>query len=282
MPSFAEALRSGRVLLMDGAMGTELMRAGWAAERGFERLNRQAPDAVRDIHRAYAAAGAEALLTNTFQAWRVAPGENIGDVYAAAIRLAREAAPGAFLLADVGPTPALVHKQVNDMLDGCREADGILLETWSDLGLLTSLVDSQRRRLPGIPLLVSFTFRRETDGKLRTFQNATPEECARAMSPDVTALGVNCGVDIGHDELLEVIRRYRTVADLPLFARPNAGSPRTVGGSVEHPRSPDEMAAWLPALFEAGIAMVGGCCGTTPAHIAAFRNIVDSWNARTR
>jgi 5-methyltetrahydrofolate--homocysteine methyltransferase len=285
MLSFTDALHSGRVLLMDGAMGTELLRAGWPVGRGFERLNTENPEAVQAVHRAYAAAGAEAVLTNTFQAWRaeLRAGENLGNVYARAIRLAREAAPQAFVLADVGPTPTPRARQVDDLLRGCRGADGILLETWSALGFAGHFAERQQRLLPGIPLLVSFTFRRETTGKPRTFVGATPTECAgAATAAGIAALGVNCGRDIGRDELLDIVRQYRAVTDVPLFVRPNAGTPQTPGGIPAHPRTPAEMAAWLPDLFEAGVFMVGGCCGTTPAHIAAFRNIVDEWNARTR
>jgi 5-methyltetrahydrofolate--homocysteine methyltransferase len=285
MSSLREALHSGRVLLMDGAMGTELMRAGWPVERGFECLNTEHPDAVQAIHRAYAAAGAEVVLTNTFQAWRAAldAGENLGALLARSVNLAREAAPNAFVLAAVGPTAAIVPEQVHDLFQGCRRADGVLLETWSDAGLAAHIAELQRQSPSPMPLLVSFTFRRGSDGGLRTFTDMTPEECARAMSAaGVAALGVNCGLEIGRDELLEILRRYRTVTGLPLLARPNAGTPRTIGGMVEHSRTPADLAAWLPALFGAGVTMIGGCCGTTPRHVAAFRKNVDEWNNGTR
>src|SRR5688500_13182496 len=95
-----KALHSGRVLLMDGAMGTELMRAGYPIEHGLERVNQEDPERVRAIHRAYAAAGAEVLLTNTFQACR---SPKPRPVYQQAVTLARESAPAAYVLADVGP-----------------------------------------------------------------------------------------------------------------------------------------------------------------------------------
>ena len=94
----------------------------------------------------------------------------------------------------------------------------------------------------------------------------------------VAALGVNCGAEIRLPELLEIVTAYRSITDLPLFVRPSAGTPKEVGGQWVYPETPASMAAWLPALFEAGVVMVGGCCGTTPAHIAAFRTVVDEWN----
>jgi 5-methyltetrahydrofolate--homocysteine methyltransferase len=84
------------------------------------------------------------------------------------------------------------------------------------------------------------------------------------------------------DEMIDILRRYRRETDLPLFARPNAGTPTRRAGRWVYPRSPEAMAGRLPELLEAGVSMVGGCCGTTPAHIAAFRRIVDNWNARIR
>jgi 5-methyltetrahydrofolate--homocysteine methyltransferase len=96
----------------------------------------------------------------------------------------------------------------------------------------------------------------------------------------MVALGVNCGRDITIDDCAEIICRYRTVTDLPLFARPNAGTPTNVDGQWVYPHTPEQMAAELPKLLEAGVSMVGGCCGTTPAHIAAFRRVVDDWNVK--
>jgi methionine synthase I (cobalamin-dependent) len=96
----------------------------------------------------------------------------------------------------------------------------------------------------------------------------------------VAGIGVNCGRDIGMDEVIEITRRHRQVTDLPLFARPNAGTPTRVGERWAYPHTPEKMASRLPELLEAGVTMVGGCCGTTPQHIAAFRPFIDEFNAR--
>src|SRR5262249_1344370 len=129
------------------------------------------------------------------------------------------------------------------------------------------------------PLLLSLTYFRNDAGKLTTYSGHAPEWFAeRATSYGVSALGVNCGRDIDMDDIIEIIRRYRKVTDLPLFARPNAGTPQQVDGRWVYPHTPEKMAARLPELLEAGVCMVGGCCGTTPKHIAAFRPVVDAWN----
>ena len=128
-----------------------------------------------------------------------------------------------------------------------------------------------------MPLLLSLSYHRK-GGELVTYSGHRPETFARhAARHGVAALGVNCGKEIDLPDVAEVVRRYRQETDLPLFARPNAGTPSPHG---THPRSPEAMAAWAPALIAAGVTMIGRCCGTTPAHVAAFRPAVEAWNAR--
>jgi 5-methyltetrahydrofolate--homocysteine methyltransferase len=160
--------------------------------------------------------------------------------------------------------------------------DAVLLETWSDPGTARTFSINDWAFGSTLPQLLSFAFRRNSSGRLCTYaeHEVRPQECALvAKENDIAALGVNCGTDIRLPELLEILAAYRSVTDLPLFVRPNAGTPKQVDGQWVYPETPESMAAWLPELFKAGVVMVGGCCGTTPAHIAAFRNVVDAWNA---
>jgi len=256
-------------------MGTELMRASTHAPAGLNAW--RGGKLVREVHRAYVRATAEVLLTNTFLPILGPP---MCQTYEAGVRLAKTVAASAYVLLDIGPT--LPPDHVADVVDVCRGVDGILLETLSE----PSLIEAFTRIAGALPCLASFAFGYFAGGQLRThqrqppYQGLSPEECARiAFDFHVAALGVNCGRDIGKDEILEIIRRYRSVADLPLFVRPNAGTPKQIDGQWVYPKTPERMAAWLPELFEAGVVMVGGCCGTTPAHIAAFRKVVDEWNA---
>lgn len=287
MSDFLRALHSGRVLLMDGAMGTELFRGGVSRDACLEEFNLTQPDLVKSVHRSYVEAGAEVLVTNTFQAnpdhleRHHLRGKTL-IVCETAAHLAREIATHHAVLADLGPLATDQREHLRSFFEGCVYADGILAETWADprpFGLLREL------NYPTLgyclPLLVSFAFQRTPRGELRTFEDFQPERCAEIVTKyDGIALGVNCGRDIGRTEILEIIRRYRSVTDLPLFVRPNAGTPTEVDGNLVYPETPESMAAWLPELFEAGVVMVGGCCGTTPNHIAAFRKVVDEWNSR--
>ena len=290
---FLEALHSGRVLLMDGAMGTELQRASIGEGERYEQWNLTKPEPVRAIHQAYADAGAEVLLTNTFQAnpaalVRHGLEEYMVAIHRSAFALARSVArPEGFVLADIGPilgapgSPEFADRASLRRARKCVGAvDAVLLETCSSPRVRFA-VRTANPYGTSRPVLLSMTFLLNESGELATSTGHSPEWFARrARDYGIAALGVNCGRDIGMDEVIEIVRRYRAVTDLPLFARPNAGTPTRKGKRWVYPLTPEAMAARLPDLLEAGVSMVGGCCGTTPEHIAACRPVIDAWNAR--
>ncbi len=290
MGRLREVLQSGQILLMDGAMGTELQRASLQPGECGELWNLTEPDRVRAIHQAYIVAGAQCLLTNTFQANPAAlakrgQSEQLEAINHSGLELARSVAgPERFVLADIGPIEQEWRKQpMIQVVQSLRRADGILLETCSDLHALWAIkyVCLPSLEAEDVPVLLSVTYRRTAEGILTTQGGQPPEVYGRlARQYGVTALGVNCGRDIGMGEISEILRRYRQVTDLPLFARPNAGTPMRGPAGWVYPQKPTDMAARLPEVLQQGVAMVGGCCGTTPAHIAAFRPIVEEWNAR--
>ncbi len=288
MSPLPRLLESGQVLLMDGAMGTELLRAGLQPGEPCALCNLTHPEQVLAIHRAYRQAGAKVLLTNTFQSNPLALArhkldDQMEEINEAALRLARKAAGAAgFVLADIGPilgshgtAGTACMEEFSDrallkrVLISLQEADGFLLETCSSPRALTA-VEYALHRVPEIesaPFLLSLAFRRDPSGRLTTFSGHPPETFARhAARHGVAALGVNCGQDIGMTEVIEIVRRFRQETDLPLFARPNAGAAPDLS-------TPEEMAEQLPRLLEAGATMIGGCCGTTPEHIAAFARV---------
>jgi 5-methyltetrahydrofolate--homocysteine methyltransferase len=290
MADFLKALRSGGVLLMDGAMGTELIRAGVPRDACMEELNLTQPETVRAVHHAYVAVGAKVLLSNTLQAnlphlAKHGVARRIDDIYQEALRIARAEASGdGFVVASIGP--ALADWDSDQpfivLARAAATLDAVLLETWSDPDAAITFSNCDWAFGSTMPQLLSFTFRRHADRRLRTYaeREVTPRDCALvAKKNNFAALGVNCGTDIRLPELLEILAAYRSVTDLPLFVRPNAGTPKQIDGQWVYPETPESMAAWLPELFKAGVVMVGGCCGTTPAHIAAFRKVVDELNA---
>ncbi len=271
-------------------MGTELRRAGLAADECGEAWNLQRPSRVRAIHRAYAEAGAEVLLTNTFQSnpsalakwgWE----DRLEAIDAAAVRLARQVAgAGRYVLGDVGPFGAgpaefADREALRRVLASLEGVDGVLFETCSHPAALAAVQYALHRayEVEGVPLLLSLTYLRSPSGQLVTLSGHPPETFARhAERHGVAALGVNCGREVGMGDAVEVVRRYRAATDLPLFARPNAGTPSREGGEWGHPLGPEEMARAVPELVAAGARMVGGCCGTTPEHVAALAGALGS------
>jgi 5-methyltetrahydrofolate--homocysteine methyltransferase len=277
--SLLSALCSGRVLLMDGAMGSQLLAAGLTCP---ERACLTDADRVSAIHAAFAQAGARVLLTNTFQLNPPALARHgleprLEAIGRKAIQLARQSGSGCWVLGDVGPicTPGnseefADREALARVLSALAECDAVLFETCSSPAALAA-VEYALHRVPaveGLPLLLSLTYHRNSANELVTFSGHKPQTYARnAARHGVAALGVNCGKDVDLGDVSEILSRYRDHTDLPLFARPNAGTPDAHGW---YPRSPEQMAAGLPALVAAGARMIGGCCGTTAAHIEAF------------
>jgi 5-methyltetrahydrofolate--homocysteine methyltransferase len=282
MTDLLRTLTSGRVLLVDGAMGTELQRAGIQPGECYELWNVTHPDRVQAIHQAYWDAGAECLTTNTFQANPAALArfglvDQLEAINAAALRLARGVSGHPFVLASVGPMDVATDPTGFDRtLRSLADADALLLETWSDqfdaAVRRATCRDANPRQLP---VLLSLTFLKPNKpGQLPCLPSRlTGRDAARrAMDLGIAAIGTNCGREIDLMEMAAILHEFRSVADLPLFARPNAGTPVASGSGWDYPRSLEQMAAGIPELIAGGAQMIGGCCGTTPAHIAAFAN----------
>jgi 5-methyltetrahydrofolate--homocysteine methyltransferase len=284
---------------MDGAMGTELQRAGIGENECYEAWNLTHPERVRAIHQSYVDAGAEVLLTNTFQSnvpalSKHGLADKLERIIESGVEIARSVAgTDRFVIATFGPTPEkgdMASSDLDEMsrrLRAARGADGWLFETMSDRADLLLALQCGRHFLVGNfrPVLSSWTYLKSLEEQI------LPPPKVRALVHDlilpprserlkVQALGVNCGRDIGMGEIIDVIRSYRQGTDVPLFARPNAGTPTRIGDRWVYPLTPEKMADRLPELLEASVNMVGGCCGTTPEHIAAMKPIVDTWNAK--
>ncbi len=270
---------------MDGAMGTELQKAGMPLGGCYELWNLIRPEVVTGIHKAYRAAGALCLTTNTFQAnpqalARRGRAEQLEEICDAGIRLARSVAgKDSFVLASVGPMDLSQGTADFDRtLRALASADALFLETWTrGFEIATKRAISQPCNPNSLPVFVSVTYAARTSHEVSMPPNdITPQQVAQTIQElGAVALGVNCGRDLQREELLAVLRGYREVTDMPLLVRPNAGTPTNENDSWVYPISPIEMASWVPDLMAAGAALIGGCCGTTPQHIAAMHHAMD-------
>ncbi len=298
-PVFVEVCTS-RVLLGDGAMGTELQRAGLRPGQPGEAWNVEQPDRVEAIHRAYTQAGSDVILTNTFGAnpWvlgRYHLEASLETINRAGAELARRAVPpGIFVLDDIGPTGALLKplgeatieqfheaflRQANALLAG--SADGIIVETMSAIEEAVAAVRAAREA--GAPFVIgSMTFEHIKDGSFRTMMGVRPDHAARALveaGADIVA--ANCGTNMTVADYARLAAALRSAVTCPVMIQPNAGRPELVGGETVYRLSPAAFGEEMRAVVKAGARIVGGCCGTTPAHIAAVRHMLDGLTQTT-
>ncbi len=276
----------GDVLLLDGAMGTQLQGRGLQPGETPELWNLTRPDDVRAIHEAYFNAGAQVVYTNTFGANSAkyhgdAP---LADVIAAGVAIAREAAsspslPAArrFVALDIGPTGRLLKPAGDFEFDAAYDAfaeqvgigakagaDLIVIETMADAYELKAAVLAAKENAD-LPVLATVAL--GSDGKLLTGADV---DCVAAILQGlrVDALGFNCG--FGPEKMLPCVRRLASLTSLPIIAKPNAGMPRVEDGKTVYDLGPEGFAKGVVALIEAGASIVGGCCGSTPSHVAAL------------
>jgi homocysteine S-methyltransferase len=274
-------LEQGRPLLFDGAMGTWFAAQSGGSELRCERANLERPDEVTAIHRAYLDAGCKAIKTNTFS---IGADMALGDLSAApamleaGCRLALEAAApyGAYVFADMGPAPQ--GGSLSPAENYCRQADRFLsqglthflVETLpSDEGI-PELARYLKARCPEAFLIVSYAV--GYDGITREGHPGTELFRRTAALAEVDAVGFNCMS--GPHHLLEYIRKLE-LGGVQLSVMPNAGYPSVVGRRTVYQGQPDYFAAQLARIVQAGAAIVGGCCGTTPAHIAAAASALE-------
>jgi methionine synthase I (cobalamin-dependent)/5,10-methylenetetrahydrofolate reductase len=293
MRTFREMIESDGVYVFDGAMGTRLYDKGIYINRSYDELNIVAAELVREVHEEYVAAGAEILETNTFGATRhkLQPyglESKLREINVAAARIAREAAGDKALVAGaIGPLGLRVEPFGPTSLDEAREmykeqvaalleggVDLFVLETFSELPLIEQAIHAIKD-LSDLPVVAQMTI--QMDGK--TIYGDTPEHFTTKLDElGVDVIGLNCGV--GPTHVLSALERMREVTDKKLSAQPNAGLPRDVQGRQFYMGSPEYMATFAKRFVQAGAAFVGGCCGTTPAHIKLISDAIRSISPR--
>lgn len=287
----SDAVKSGRVLVSDGAWGTFLQKRGLKPGECPESWNLERPDDVRAIAQSYVDAGADMVETNTFGGNRFklahyGLADRVAEINEAGARLSREAAgPDRNVIASIGPTgEILIMEDVSDeeMFDAFKAqavalersgADAICIETMSALDEAELAVRAVKENTE-CEVICTFTFERNVNGEYRTMMGVSPEQFAEAMlAAGADIIGANCGN--GMERMIEIVRALRAAApDAPILVHANAGLPKNVNGVDVFPETPEQMAAQVPELIAAGANIIGGCCGTTPAHINAIKQTI--------
>lgn len=276
-----------RVLICDGAMGTMLYARGHSYRSCFDELCESLPSVVEALHQEYIAAGADVIETNTFGANPIRLAEHgfenrAREISRAGARLARGVAGDKVVVAgSVGPLNRQLKPIGTLSLGDAREAfrvqigglleggiDVLIFETFSSLPEIGEAI-AAARELCDLPIIAQMTFTEE--GK--TIVGDKPAEVFEALRRSgADVIGVNCSV--GPQGVMEVIERLAAMGDFPLSAQPNAGLPRIIGGRYIYLASPQYFADYAEKLADLGVGLIGGCCGTTPEHIAAMSKAV--------
>jgi len=286
------AVKSGKVFVSDGAWGTFLQHKGLKPGECPELWCLERPAEVLDVARSYIAAGADMIETNSFGGSRFklehyGLADRTTELNEAAARISREAAgPDKRVIASIGPTgKILVAGEVTEeaLYAAFKEqalalaqggADALCIETMSAADETSLAIRAAREHTP-CEVICTFTFQRGAKG-YRTMMGLSPARAAEsAVQAGAQIIGANCGN--GMEQMIQIVKEMRAAdGTVPILVHANAGLPRNVNGVDVFPESPEEMAARVPALVEAGASIVGGCCGTTPAHIQAIRKAVDA------
>jgi homocysteine S-methyltransferase len=288
MKGLRERLRGNEVIVFDGGVGTYLYEKGVFINTCYDELNLTNPDIVTEVHREYVTAGADVIETNTFGAnrFRLAAHGLEKKAYEIAKRgaqLAKAVAGDETLVAgSVGPLGVLIEplgkvsfeeareafrEQVKGLLDG--GADMIILETFVLVPELLQAIRAVKEVNPDTPIMAQVTI--NDDGNL--LSGATLESFVKAVGDSgVDTIGLNCSV--GPKSMLEALETLKTLTPLPISVQPNAGLPQSIGGRNIYMTSPEYMAEYAKRFIQTGATIVGGCCGTNPAHIRAIRRAV--------
>jgi len=297
--SLRERIGEG-LLLLDGAMGTQLIARGIEVGTCNEYLNVESPEVVSDIHRAYLQAGSDAVITNTFGAnkyvlGRHGLGDDVGKINQAGAQVARQAAgEEKFVLGDIGPSGDFLEPLGNLKPDELRAAfaaqakgllaggvDGFIIETMTALDEMTIAVEAAKSVGGDLPVLASMSFDRAGDD-FRTMMGVDVEGAVSKIVPlGVDAVGFNCGT-ASLDDYIELAGKYVSAVEalvknrgtghewrVAILAEPNAGKPELIEEKAVYKVAPDEFAAAIERIYSAGVSIIGGCCGTGPGHIEA-------------
>jgi 5-methyltetrahydrofolate--homocysteine methyltransferase len=289
--TITEIANSGKILVSDGAWGTFLQKKGLQAGECPELWNLTHPDIVKEIAQSYIDAGADMIQTNSlggnsFQLEHYGLACQVLEINEAAARLSREmAGEGHWVIASIGSTGKMLlmgdvteeelyeafKTQVIALEKG--GADAVCIETMSDTDEALIAIRAAKENTK-LEVICTFTFDKIGENEFRTMMGASPDEVAVAcVNAGADIIGTNCGN--GLEDMIPIVAQMREVApDTPILVHANAGIPEIINGEIIYPETPEQIKAFIPQIIRAGANIIGGCCGTTPAHIAMIKETV--------
>ena len=290
-----ELLQKKKILVSDGAMGTELAKRGLVVGECSEIWNIEHPDKVLDVYKSYVNAGSNIILTNTFGGSRLKLKKSgienmIVEVNSEGVKLAKKAVQGTdcLVFASMGPTGELIEplgdiseQEMNAVFSEQAKillnagADGIVIETMMSIEEAVCALNSIKK-IVLMPVVVSMTYTfNGTD--FVTMMGVTLKQAAEQLAKaGADVIGANCGM--GTKNMVQLTKNLRPLTKLPVWIKPNAGLPELVDGKTVYRETIDEISRSMSEIIDAGADIVGGCCGFSPEHIKLVSNLVKKEN----
>ncbi|MDR1472647.1 MAG: homocysteine S-methyltransferase family protein [Synergistaceae bacterium] len=296
MGKIVDVLKTGKILVSDGAWGTFLYEKGMKAGECPDAWSVNRFDDVVDIAKSYADAGADMVEANSFGASyykleHFGLQDRAAEINEYAARASRKGAGDKYVIASIGPTgKLLVTEEVTeeDLYEAFKVqavalekggADAVCIETMSDAGEACCAIRATKENTK-LEIITTFSFDKTVQGTYRTMMGLSPEDAVKAsLDAGSDIVGTNCGN--GFERMIEIVSEMKSAyPDALILVHANAGLPQNVDGKDFFPETPEMMAAQVDDLIKAGANIIGGCCGSTPAHIAAIKKVVDAHNKK--
>ncbi|MDR1579598.1 MAG: homocysteine S-methyltransferase family protein [Synergistaceae bacterium] len=297
MGKIVDVLKSGKILVSDGAWGTFLYEKGMKAGECPDAWSLDRFDDVVDIAKSYADAGADMVESNSFggsyyKLEHFGLQDKVTEINEAAAKASRKGAgPDKFVIASIGPTgKLLVTEEVteDDLYNTFKEqaialekggADAVCVETMSDADEAKCAIRATKENT-NLEVIATFSFDKTVQGDYKTMMGLSPTDAAKeALEAGADVIGTNCGNGI--ERMIDIVKEMKAAyPNAFILVHANAGLPENRNGKDFFPETPEMMADQVESLIKAGTNIVGGCCGTTPAHIAAMSKVVENYNKR--
>jgi 5-methyltetrahydrofolate--homocysteine methyltransferase len=289
-----QLLKPGNVLVADGAMGTMLFKAGLKSGECPELLNLEKPEIPADVARQYFKAGSDIIFTNTFGASpaKLADfglADKAAKINSEAVRLVRKVVgEKAFIAGSCGPSGKMLQPygefEPNELFSSFKiqaealinaGADIICIETMSDIQEALLALKATRSISASFPVMVTLTYDKTARGFFTFMGVDINTTITKLENEGVDVIGSNCGN--GFENMVEIAKQFKKLTSIPLLIQANAGQPRLTGDGLIYDETPDFFAENTRKLIDIGVSIIGGCCGTTPAHISAIRQVIDTY-----